>query len=45
MVDLRTKESFGFLGFEFRRVWSLKGRSRPQYTPKLKTRTAPVEKR
>jgi RNA-directed DNA polymerase len=44
MVDLRTKESFGFLGFEFRRVRSLNGRWRPQYTPKLKKRTALLEK-
>jgi len=40
MVELRKKDSFGFLGFEFRRVRSLKGRWRPQYTPKLKKRTA-----
>jgi RNA-directed DNA polymerase len=44
MVELRKKESFGFLGFEFRRVRSLKGRWRPQYTPKLKKRTALLEK-
>jgi RNA-directed DNA polymerase len=45
MVDLRKKkESFGFLGFQFRRVRSLKGRWRPQYTPKLKKRTALLEK-
>ena len=40
MVDLRKKESFGFLGFDFRRIRSLKGVWRPQYTPKLKKRTA-----
>jgi len=28
------------LGFDFRRVLSLRGRWRPQYTPKLKKRTA-----
>ena len=39
-VDLVRGESFGFLGFDFRRVRSLKGRWRPQYTPKLKKRTA-----
>ena len=39
-VDLRKGESFGFLGFEVRRVHSLNGRWRPQYTPKLKKRTA-----
>ena len=40
IVDLRKGESFGFLGFEFRLVRSLKGTWRPQYTPKLKKRTA-----
>ena len=30
----------GFLGFDFRRVRSLRGRWRPQYTPKLTQRTA-----
>jgi len=44
IVDLRKGESFGFLGFEFRLVRSLKGRWRPQYTPKLKKRTALLEK-
>lgn len=39
-VDLVRGESFGFLGFDFRRVLSLQGRWRPQYTPKLKKRTA-----
>ena len=29
-------ESFGFLGFDFRRVRSRRGVWRPQYTPKLK---------
>jgi RNA-directed DNA polymerase len=38
-VDLRRDESFGFLGFEFRRIQSLKGVWRPQYTPLLKKRT------
>ena len=32
--------SFGFLGFEFRRILSRKGAWRPNYTPKLKKRTA-----
>jgi len=32
--------SFSFLGFEFRRVLSFKGKWRPQYTPRLKKRTA-----
>jgi len=40
IVDLRKGESFGFLGFDFRRVRSLKGAWRPQYRPKLKNRTA-----
>ena len=40
IVDLTTGASFGFLGFDFRRVRSLKGTWRPQYTPKLKKRTA-----
>jgi len=31
---------FGFLGFDFRCVRSLRGTQRPQYTPKLKKRTA-----
>jgi RNA-directed DNA polymerase len=39
-VNLARGESFGFLGFEFRRVRSLAGRWRPQYTPKMKKRTA-----
>ena len=38
-VDLRRDESFGFLGFEFRRVKSLNGIWRPQYTPLLRKRT------
>jgi RNA-directed DNA polymerase len=44
IVDLRKGGSFGFLGFEFRRVLSLKGVWRPQYTPKLKKRTALLAK-
>jgi RNA-directed DNA polymerase len=40
IVDLTRGESFGFLGFDFRRVRSLRGRWRPQYTPKQKKRTA-----
>jgi len=39
-VDLTKGERFGFLGFDFRRVRSLNGRWRAQYTPKLKKRTA-----
>jgi RNA-directed DNA polymerase len=44
IVDLRRGGSFGFLGFEFRRVLSLKGVWRPQYRLKLKTRTALLAK-
>jgi RNA-directed DNA polymerase len=40
IVDLSRGESFGFLGFDFRRVRSLRGRWRPQYTPQQKARTA-----
>lgn len=40
IVDLTTGERFGFLGFDFRRVRSVSGTWRPQYTPKLKKRTA-----
>ena len=38
IVDLRRGESFGFLGFDCRRLRSLRGRWRPQYTPKQKKR-------
>jgi RNA-directed DNA polymerase len=44
VVDLAKGESFGFLGFEFRRVRSLSGAWRAQYTPKLKKRTALLQK-
>jgi RNA-directed DNA polymerase len=40
IVDLSRGESFGFLGVDFRRVRSLRGRWRPQYTPKQTKRTA-----
>jgi len=43
-VDLFLGESFGFLGFDFRRVRSLQGKWRAQYTPKLKKRTALLRK-
>ena len=43
-VDLARGESFGFLGFDFRRVRSLRGKWRPQYTPKLSKRTALLHK-
>src|SRR5690349_667781 len=44
IVDLRKGESFTFLGFEFRRVLSCRGMWRPQYTPRLKKRTALLRK-
>ncbi|MBI2002861.1 MAG: group II intron reverse transcriptase/maturase [candidate division NC10 bacterium] len=44
IVDLSQGERFGFLGFDFRRVRSLRGVWRPQYTPKLKQRTALLRK-
>src|SRR5208283_4993745 len=44
IVDLCRGESFGFLGFDFRRVRSLRGRWRAHYTPTLKKRTALLAK-
>jgi len=38
--DLAQGDGFGFLGFEFRRILSRNGMWRPNYTPKLKKRTA-----
>jgi RNA-directed DNA polymerase len=43
-VDLVEGGSFGFLGFEFRRVLSLSGAWRPQYTPQLGKRTELLRK-
>ena len=43
-VDLAQGASFGFLGFDFRRIRSRAGKWRPQYTPKLKKRTALLER-
>jgi RNA-directed DNA polymerase len=43
-VDLAKGESFGFLGFEFRRIRSLRGRWRPYYPPRLKQRTVLLQK-
>src|ERR1700746_41532 len=40
IVALGRGESFGFLGFDFRYLRSLRGAMRPHYTPKLKKRTA-----
>ena len=39
-VDLQQGESFGFLGFEFRRIRSRRGRWMPLRTPRGKKRTA-----
>lgn len=39
LVDLTKDESFGFLGFEFRRVRGRDGKWRPLKTPKTKKRT------
>jgi RNA-directed DNA polymerase len=43
-VELARGDSFGFLGFEFRRIRSRSGGWRPQYVPKLKKRTALLQK-
>jgi RNA-directed DNA polymerase len=43
-VDLSKGESFGFLGFEYRRCRSRKRKWRAQYEPKLKKRTALLRK-
>jgi len=43
-VDLTKGETFGFLGFEFRRVRSRKGKWRAHFVPKLKKRTALLRK-
>src|SRR5271169_2112193 len=40
IVDLGRGESFGFLGFDFRRIRSRRGVWRANYTPQLKKRTA-----
>ena len=44
IVDLCRGDSFGYLGFEFRRVRTHKGAWRPHYAPKLKKRTALLQK-
>jgi RNA-directed DNA polymerase len=43
-VDLSKGESFGFLGFEYRRSRSRRGKWRAHYVPKLKKRTALLRK-
>jgi len=44
IVDLSCGESFGFLGFDFRRIRSLRGVWRPHYVPKQKKRTTLLQK-
>ncbi len=44
MVDLTRSGRFGFLGFEFCRVRSLRGKWRAQFTPRLVKRTALLRK-
>jgi RNA-directed DNA polymerase len=44
VVDLTQGESFGFLGFDVRRIRSRRGVWRPQMTPKVKQRTALLRK-
>ena len=44
LVDLTREESFGFLGFDFRRVKTLRGRWGVRITPKMKARTALLRK-
>ena len=44
IVDLSRGESFGFLGFDFRRLRSMSGAWRANYAPKLKKRTALLQK-
>jgi RNA-directed DNA polymerase len=43
-VDLSEGGSFSFLGFEYRRIRSRKGKWRAHYVPKLKKRTALLRK-
>jgi RNA-directed DNA polymerase len=44
IVDLAQGESFGFLGFAFRRVRTLRGVWRADYVPKLHKRTALLQR-
>ena len=44
IVDLGQGEGFGFLGFDFRRLRSMRGVWRAHYVPKLKKRTALLRK-
>ena len=44
LVDLTRSESFGFLGFDFRRVKTLRGKWGVRITPRMKARTALLRK-
>ena len=44
IVDLANGESFGFLGFDFRRVRTHSGKWRAHYAPQMKKRTALLRK-
>lgn len=44
IVDLANEESFGFLGFDFRRVRTRSGKWRAHYAPRMKKRTALLQK-
>ena len=44
IADLSRGERFGFLGFDFRRIPSRRGKWQAYYTPKLKKRTALLRK-
>ena len=44
VVDLAKGESFGFLGFDFRRVRTRLGKWRAHYAPRMKKRTALLRK-
>jgi RNA-directed DNA polymerase len=44
VVDLNQKESFGFLGFTFRRAKTLRGRWGVRFAPKMKARTALLQR-
>lgn len=44
VVDLTKGDSFGFLGFEFRRMQSRRGLWRADYAPRTKKRTALLQK-
>jgi len=44
MVDLRKDASFGFVGFDFRRVRSRRGVWRPNFAPQMRKRTGLLRK-